>query len=260
MRANPVPPSPDEHDANELIREGRYYEQARHWYTALYIGPISERSFFLLLGCLGLLVGTLGFAAVMGLTPLTERPQVVVRNERLNDAIPSLTRLRAKGQNINEAMKTYLVKQYVISREDYHAADFTRNSNFVIAHSDPSVAANYVASVGPDNPRNPGALLGAYGTRSVALGTVTFSRVAAAQPVAAGEEAPAASATERAIVRFSTELGGSAPVGRTQWTATIDFLYSDAVVTETTDPETGEKKATFQQPTFQVVNYVLTQA
>jgi type IV secretory pathway component VirB8 len=179
------------------------------------------------------------------LTPLTERPAVVVRNERLNDTIPSLIRLRADGQNVNQALKTYMVKQYVVSREDYHAADFLRNSNFVIAHSDAATAASYLASVGPDNPRNPAALLGAYGTRTVSLGSVRFESV---------------QGSERAIVRFSTELGGSAPAGRTQWTATIDFNYSDAVVTETTDPETGEVKVSLQQPTFQVVNYVLSQS
>lgn len=245
MRANPVPESHDDHDASELIRQGRYYEQARQWYTALYIGPISERSFFLLLGGMAMLVGLLAFAALIGLSPITERPQVIVPNQRLNDTVLSLTRLRESGQDVNEAMKSYMVKQYVVSREDYHATDFVRNSNYVIAHSDAATAAAYAASVGPENPRNPAALLGEYGTRSVTLGSVTFSRV---------------NDLERATVRFSTELGGSAPAGRTEWTATIDFHYSDAVVTETTDPETGEKKASLQQPTFQVVNYVLTQA
>ncbi len=245
MRANPVSESHDDQDTSELMRQGRYFDQARQWYTALYIGPISERSFFLLLGGMAFLVGLLSLAAVIGLTPLTERPPIVVRNERLNDAIPSLLRLRASGESVNSAMRAYMVKQYVVSREDFHAADFGRNSKFVLAHSDAGTAAAYVASVGPDNPRNPAALLGAYGTRTVTLGNITFSKV---------------EGVDRAIVQFSTELGGSAPVGKTQWTATIDFNYSDAVVTETTDPESGEKKASLQQPTFQVVNYVLTQA
>lgn len=244
MRANTVPNDHDEQDASELIRQGGYYQQARQWYTALYIGPISERSFFLVIGFLALLVGILGFVAVMGLTPLTDRPQLIVRNDRINDTIPSLTRLRAKGEDVNVALRTYMVKQYVISREDYHVETHAKNVAFVINHSDAGSAASYAATVGADNPRNPTALLGAYGTRSVVITNVSFTQVDG-QP--------------RALVRFSTELGGSAPAGKTQWTATIDFNYSDAVVTETTDPETGEEKASLQQPTFQVVNYVLTQ-
>lgn len=245
MRANPVSHDDDEHDASELIRQGSYFQQARQWYTALYIGPISERSFFLVLGALALVVGLCGFFAFVGLTPLTERPPVVIKNARINDTVPSLTRLRADGETVNEAMRSYMVQQYVISREDYHYDTFGKNSRFVVAHSDAGTAASYVASVGPENPRNPAALLGAYGTRSVSITDVTFAK---------------ADGVQRAIVRFSTELGGSAPPGKTQWTATIDFNYSDAVVTETTDPETGEVKASLQQPTFQVVNYVLTQA
>lgn len=235
----------DEQDASELIRQGSYFQQARQWYTALYIGPISERSFFLMLGVLAIMVGLCGFFAFVGLTPLTERPPIVVSNPRINDTIPSLVRLRASGQDINDALRHYMVRQYVISREDYHYESFAKNYLFVATHSDAGTAATYTASVGPDNPRNPAVLLGAYGTRSVDITNVSFSRV---------------DDRYRAIVRFSTELGGSAPVGKTQWTATIDFNYSDAVVTEATDPETGEEKASLQQPTFQVVNYVLTQA
>lgn len=245
MRATTVPTNHDEPDASELIRQGHYFDQARQWYSALYIGPISERSFFLLLGVLAILIGIGGFAAVVGLTPLTERPAVVIRNERLDDAVPSLIRLRASGQDINETLRLYMVKQYVISRESYSAASYVKNFRFVSTHSDAGTSAAYLAAVGPDNPRNPAALLGAYGTRSVQIGNVTLSKV---------------EGRDRAVVRFSTELGGSAPAGRTQWTATIDFNYSDAVVTEATNPETNEKIATLQQPEFQVVSYALTQA
>lgn len=245
MRANPVSDDHDEQDASELIRQGSYFQQARQWYTALYIGPISERSFFLMLGMLALAVGICGFFALVGLTPLTERPPLVVRNARIDDTIPNLVRLRGSGQDVNEALRTYLVKQYVVSREDYHADTHATNVAFVITHSDEGTAASYAATVGAENPRNPTALLGAYGTRSVDIMNVSLSRI---------------EGRWRANVRFSTELGGSAPPGKTQWTATIDFNYSDAVVTTTTDPETGEEKASLQQPTFQVVNYVLTQA
>lgn len=245
MRANPAPETPDEQDASEMIRQGTYYDQARQWYTAMYIGPISERSFFLLLGVLAVLVGILGFSAFVGLTPLTERPPVVVRNDRIDDAMPSLARLRGTDQTVNDALRIYMVKQYVVSRESYTAADFAKNVRFVAAHSDEGTSATYLATVGQDNPRNPVALLGAYGTRQVEIGTVTLSKL---------------ETRDRAVVQFSTELGGSMTPAKTQWTATIDFNYSDAQVTEATDPETGEKVATLQQPEFQVVSYALTQA
>lgn len=245
MRANTVPTNHDEPEASELIRQGRYFDQARQWYSALYIGPISERSFFLVLGLLAVLVGLCGFAALVGLTPLTDRPALVIRNDRLDETMPSLIRLRESGQDINDALRLYMVKQYVFSRESYIAASYAKDVRFVAAHSDPGIAATYIAAVGPENPRNPAALLGAYGTRTVQISNVSLSKV---------------DGRNRAVVRFSTELGGSAPAGKSQWTATIDFNYSDAVVTEATDPETNQKTATLQQPEFQVVSYALTQA
>src|SRR6187200_160936 len=104
------PMSGDEHEASELIRQGRYFEQAHQWYRALYIGPIAERGFFLVLGILGLLIGIGGFLAFMGLTPIVERPPVIVSNAKLNDAIPSLEKLHASGMSVNDALRQYLVR------------------------------------------------------------------------------------------------------------------------------------------------------
>lgn len=250
MRANSAPEAPDEENASEMIRQGTYFDQARQWYTAMYIGPISERSFFLLLGFLAVLVGLCGFAALIGLTPLTERPAIVMRNDRIDDVMPSLARLRGRGQTVNDALRIYMLKQYVVSRESYTAASFTKNVRFVAAHSDAGTTATYMASVGQDNPRNPVALLGAYGTRAVEIDSVVMVKPKPDQP----------SQPERAIVQFSTELGGSMTPAKTQWTATIDFNYSGAQVTETTNAETAEKVASLQQPEFQVVSYALTQA
>lgn len=237
--------SADEQEASELIRQGRYFEQAHQWYKALYIAPIAERSFFLLIGLLAVSIGAIGFLAYMGLTPIIERPALIISNNRINDTVPSLTKLREPGMSVNDALRQYMVYQYVVSRETYRAQDFAKDSAFVRAHSSEDVAATYYAAVGPENPRNPAALLGAYGTRTVTIRNVTIDP--RAQP-------------QKATVRFSTEIGGTTvAASRTQWTATIEFNYSDAVVTEATDPETGEKIATLQQPKFQVVSYALTQ-
>lgn len=234
----------NDQEASEMYRSGAYFEQARQWYKALYIAPIAERSFFLIVVTLAGLIGLIGFFAFVGLMPITARPGILVSNPELEDTVPSIARLRYGDQSVNDALKRYFVVQYVLSREGYTAGTFNTNRLFVTAHSDPSVTEAYAAAVGDQNPRNPAALLGAGGKRMVEILDVSIDP---------------RNDPQSAMVKFSTELGGTVTGSKTQWTATMQFHYSDAVVTETTVPETGEKTASLQEPTFQVVNYALTQ-
>lgn len=234
----------DDHEATELMRSGAYYDQARKWYKTLYIGPIAERSFFLIVASLAGIVGIVGFFAFVGLMPVTERPGILIANPRIDDTVPNVIRLRNGGEPMNDALRRYYVVQYVLSRESYDAANFAKNSRFVTAYSAGPVAEAYVAAVGPTNPRNPAALLGAYGKRQVGIQSVVVN--AGADP-------------QTATVKFSTDLVGVGNSTRTQWTATLQFYYSDAVATNVADPETGAETVSMQEPTFQVVNYALTQ-
>lgn len=235
----------DQHQADEMIRNGTYFEQARQWYSALYIGPISERSFFLVIALLATLIGIAGFIAFTGLMPITERPGMIVANDRLNDAIPSAVRLRPKEMSMNDAFRRYMVLQYVFSREGYLVSSFDRNRLFVTAHSSPEVTEQYAAEVGESNPNNPVAMLGNIGLRQVDILDVSIN--SDTQP-------------QSATIKFSTETGASGTWTKSQWTATMQFNYSDVVVTETTDPKSGEKIANLQEPIFQVVNYVVSQS
>jgi len=235
----------DSQEATELMRQGRYFNESRQWYNALYVAPIGERAMFMILSICAGLVGLIGFIAFLGLMPITERPELLISNARMNDTQPVLRRLRMQGQTINDSFMRYYVEQYVISRESYLAEEYRRNVLFVSAHSDATAATSYAAAVSADNPGNPVALLGSLGTRTVEVQSVRIS---------GGPE------NWTATVRFSTEIGGTARPSKTQWTATMQFTYSDAVVSETTDPESGDMTATLQEPIFQVVNYALTQS
>lgn len=235
---------PDDQEAADLLRRGTYYEQARKWYQVLYVGPVAERSFFLVIAGFAAVVGLASFFAFMGLMPLTERPGILISNPRLDDTAPNVIRLRAGSETINDALRRYYVVQYVLSRESYDAASFEKNVRFVSAYSAPPVTEAYAAVVGQQNPRNPAALLGAYGKRQVNVTGVNI--------VGRGD-------TQSATVKFSTDLIGVGNSTRTQWTATLQFHYSEAVTTNVTDPETGAETVSLQEPTFQVVNYALTQ-
>jgi type IV secretory pathway component VirB8 len=198
---------------------------------------------FLILGAVAALVGLAGFYAFVSLMPLSDKPGLLYKNPRMDSDLPSLVPLRAPDTSVNDALRQYFVVQYVLSREGYAYREADKNNLFVMAYSDGAVAEQYAAQVGPQNPRNPAALLGQTGRRLVNVQQADIS--------GSGD-------VQTATVKFSTEIISVRTIDKTQWTATIEFHYSDAVASETTDPQTGENKATLQLPHFQVISYVVT--
>lgn len=231
---------PDQQDAAELIRSGQYYEQARRWYATLYINPISERSVFILIGLLAAATTLIGLLAVSALLPLADKPGLIIGNARQEATYTALIPLRRDGETVNQALRKFMVIQYVFSRESYANETALRNSAFVLAHSDAATSAEFAALVGPENPQSPSNLLGALGRRLVKIQSVDISGW--------GE-------TQTARVTFSTEIVSVTSLSKTQWTATMQFHYSDAVEKTTTDPSTGEEKTTLTEPSFQVIRY-----
>jgi len=236
--------SDDKQAVSEMIRDGSYFDASRAWYQVLYIGPIAERSFFLIIAGLAVAVALVATVALTSLLPITERPGLILKTDRMDSTIANLTGLAPAGANVNPAMLQFFVSAYVMGREGYSAAFFASNSAFVAAHSDEATMNDYVAVYGSQNPQSPAAILGARGSRIVEIQSIAINDTV--EP-------------NTATVQFTTELKGTETTSKTRWTATLQYLYSDLTVEPVIDPETGKENITTQDPQFQVVNYVLSQ-
>lgn len=229
----------------ESIRSGKYYQEARQWYGALYIGPISERTFFLIVAILSAFVAFAGIMAALSLTPLTTKPAIVVpADPRAEDIVLSLIPLRKPGDDLDESLRNFFVTQYVQSREGYEVNAYTRNANFIRAQSDEATYNEYAATYLASNPHSPAAALGVNGLRIATIKSVSIS---------------GRGKTGSAKVKFSTELKGVDDTTRTQWTAKLDFNYTSLKIESVTNTETHKKELKITDPTFQVTKYVLTQ-
>ena len=141
-------------------------------------------------------------------------------------------------------MRDFFIRHYVIARESYESQKYDEWVAFLNAHSDAPTWATYNAQYGKNNPQSPAALLGTQGKRVVTI--TSFSVKESVEP-------------KVATVHFTTELEGNSSTSKTRWTAVLQYYYSDLVVQNVTDPETGDEKVITQDPQFQVVNYVLSQ-
>ena len=232
--------SSEQQEVADLIRSGRYYAEARDWYKTLYIGPISERSFFLLIAGLAAAISLLALLAVHSLLPLTWRPGLIVYNHDVDGQRPSLGVLQPHGASMNGSIEKFFVMQYVVARESYQPTDFAADSAFVRAHSTPEVANQYAALYGPANPRSPANVLGSSGKRVVTLGDIAVRR---------GSKMP-----RQVTVKFSTALQGVGVEAKTQWTATLSYYYSPLLT-----KEGGPQGLLVKDPQFKVVSYAVTQ-
>ena len=229
----------------KMVESGAYFEQSRAWYRAMFIGPIAERTFFLIIALLAGLIGLFGFLALMLFLPVTDRPGVVIRNDNLDEVLPHLTAVKERGTALNAGLLKFFVESYVAKREGYDEDHYVANYVFIHSQSDTPTFADYVARDGRENPQSPAAQLGHNGKRIVTIHSVNIND--SVEP-------------KVATVQFSTEtqLNGQATISN--WTANLQFYYSDLIVSMTADPATGENVMKTQDPQFQVVSYALTQA
>lgn len=228
----------------EMVRNGSYFEQSRAWYQAIYIGPVAERTFFLLVALLAGLVALVSVFAVMGFLPVVERPPLLMSTQRVEDTWLRIEPLKEKGYTLNEAMLRFYVRNYVEKRESYDKNRYAANYNFVIAQSDQPTAHAFMGDYSPQNPKSPAALLGTKGTQNITIHSLKIDT--SAEP-------------QEAVVRFSTQLDGFGQRPPTNWMAKLQFYYTDMVVATAIDAETGEESLHTQDPQFQVVHYELTE-
>ncbi len=100
----------DEHkQVAEMIRRETYFKEARAWYQTIYIGPIPERTFFLIIALLSGFIAITAILALIDFMPLTSRPRILVSNDRLEEAIPSADRIRPKGGSVNGSLMRFFV-------------------------------------------------------------------------------------------------------------------------------------------------------
>lgn len=231
----------DHQEIAEKIRDASYFTEARKWYDVVYLNPIAERVFFIVLTILAGIIFLFSLAALNGLMPLNPSQEVVYK-------IPDIVNLNAQikplkttsTEDPNQALLRYFLTEYIRSREEYSEQEFRRNYRHVQQQSTPGVLNAYTRQVSPSNPRSPLVLYEKHSTRSVEFRGLKFS-----------PENP-----NQAQLLFTATVNGPAGGGKkTNWTALVGFDYSPLIQQEITDPQTGELALDVTPPSFKVVSY-----
>ncbi len=233
----------ESHKIADSIRSGRYFEDARAWYQAIYIGPVSERSFFLIIAALASVTALLAIVSVFSLMPLTSRPAIIIPSQSsAQDVVPRLTNLRQNREDPQQAVAQFFVLQYVAARERYAAATLQENALFVHAQSDEATYNAYLAQYDASNPQSPTVKLGRQGVVDIEVQAVRMDFK--------GDGGTAE-------VDFTTESSGLAAPEKTRWTAMLKYRYTEMGIDMVDNTQTGAIENTFRDPKFQVVGYAV---
>jgi type IV secretory pathway component VirB8 len=233
-------------ETSESIRNGTYFAESRAWFRAVYIRPISERTFFLMVAAMAGLVGLLAIISLSALMPLREDYPVIFRaHERMEETTPRLVRLRESEELINPAMERFFVSQFVLARESYTPTGYLVTARFVYAHAMPAVYAAYQPLIDPENPSSFFQTYGRIASRKVDIDHVSTRE---------------SQGKRFATVRFSTESYGLETDLKSRWTAKLEYTYTDMQQEEVTNEETGAPDVRITEPRFQVVHYEVAPA
>lgn len=236
-------PKPQKDALTERIESGEYFREARDWYSILYLMPISQRVFFIVVACFACLFMFAAFISVGNLLPIAPRVPFPIYNDKMQELKPRMERFKAAEEPANPAIKRFYLTTYIQRREGYSASQMLANRAFVLRHSDEVTRDGYLQVISQGNPQSP---VRRYG-RSRILDVQV--RQVLVQPRTAGQ------ALETATIDFSTIVVAKESQQKTDWTATITYEYTDLVVRNTYDALKGDYVLDFDAPTFKVVGY-----
>lgn len=233
----------NEKEAEEItqsIADGSYFQEGRKWYNLLYIGPISERIFFIIIATIALFITFCAVTSVINLLPIKPRIPFVYRARDFIGEIPRMERFKAPNEPANPALIRYFLSTYVNMRESYDEGRFLMRYAFVRQYSDERTFREYDRLTNPNNPRSPISRYGKYADVTVTVHNVTYNR---------------SITPYEAKVDFSTEIIGTDQKKKTSWTATISFEYTDLTQTTHFDERLKDYVLEYTEPTFRTLSY-----
>lgn len=233
-------PGREDDDLARRIEDGSYFEEARAWYSLLYIGPISQRIFFMVVTAISVLIFLMSVISIMNLMPLSPRIPFLYSAKDITNEHPRMVRLKDVSEASNPALIRYYLSTYVELRESYNARRFQMFRAFVRHYSTPDLFAAYSRETSTKNPRSPIRRFGKQADVKTEVTRVVYSR---------------AQLPYTARVDFSTTVVGKDSESKSDWTASLRFEYTDLIERNNYNEATGEYELDFDEPTFRVVGY-----
>ena len=215
-------------DLADPVEDTAYFDEARKWYSTVYLSVISERYFFIILTTIAILTGVIALTAIIRLMPINPRAPFLYLADNAYEQVPIIKPIKTyRTQDINDALRRFFIAEYVMQREGYSSSTVSPRLNFVRSHSSKEAFARYAAYMDVRNKNSPVQQLGIYYVKNVSPSSASLE----VMPI---EGRPN---YFRASMPFTVNLAGPGTSRQTIYRADIEFFYKDLIVEQTKDME-----------------------
>lgn len=228
----------DQKQVKESVRKGEYFQDAREWYAAKYLQPISMRAQFIVLTVLIIIATAISVYTMQRSFVSMAMPFSIYAKDQV-ELYPLLKKLARRTEPLEISVARYFVSKYVELRESYNYVDFMEENKDTLmikvqALSSRRIFKEYTTSLDPEeNINSPIILYKNQVRRSVEVTGVEFKKVDGA--------------LDSAVVNFTAIEQSKDSSTQKRYKADIHFMISDiANVSE------GKEKLSFLVTSYKI--------
>lgn len=138
------------------VRTGEYYREARGMYDTTINDPMSERYIYVFVTFCSVIIFLIAYFAMEGLYPLKRSIPLTYLTHDIIEDMPRVKSLQNfKNENPSEALLRFLVKNYIMLREEYDITTFDRDANGIKSQSSDEVFRQFQQFIDPHNKESP---------------------------------------------------------------------------------------------------------
>jgi type IV secretory pathway component VirB8 len=103
----------------QKIRDGSYYADARSWYAARYLRPITDRSLLIIASIIALFIVATAAIGIYQLLPSSRQITIIIPAENSSRYMHRIQPLAEENTPPQDAIADFLIRQYVTWRETF---------------------------------------------------------------------------------------------------------------------------------------------
>ena len=142
--------------AVELLKSGKYYDEALKWYASRYIMPKTQLATMVVFAAIALYFLFISIVSTIYILPLSRTETFMLNRQLKNSEAIVIRQIGNKQEDASVSYLKYMLAEYVKSREEYNPNRTDRNFNFVVEVSSDDIFMDYLnLSDKNKNPNHP---------------------------------------------------------------------------------------------------------
>lgn len=208
----------------EMIRSGRYFQEALDWYDEKYHTPIIEKAYAIFITIIALLSTVFAIVAVVDFLPVTVKMPMLLKLEDLDQYDISVRPLSEDTNDSNRVVLHYLLGEYVRARENYVVSRFQSDVNRVRASSSKEEFIEFMDYIAPSNPASPITRYERHTERQVEVASMDFGEM--------DDDFDAEKVIPSQVTVFFVARTSGAENEVTRWKAMLRFDYTPFTINQ----------------------------